>query len=373
MRGNQRNPSTTWQHARSIPAYAGEPFRQSRRLAVGGVYPRVCGGTRRTRALLRQKGGLSPRMRGNPTAIATSPSVTGSIPAYAGEPTGGRIAPPPSRVYPRVCGGTRTKSRNCDLSRGLSPRMRGNPAVRQPQREPPGSIPAYAGEPDQTPARYFRRTVYPRVCGGTAEHIAEQLTREGLSPRMRGNRSSSPIISPRRRSIPAYAGEPPPPIPARTHLGVYPRVCGGTRAARCPVATRAGLSPRMRGNPDSYPFLALLYRSIPAYAGEPRMPQSSCCMTGVYPRVCGGTQGWEWNPMVREGLSPRMRGNPTLRASVAESSRSIPAYAGEPRRAYPVLRKRRVYPRVCGGTDSTLGKCQIAHGLSPRMRGNRYG
>ena len=53
--------------------------------------------------------------------------------------------------------------------------------------------------------------------------------------------------------------------------------------------------------------------------------------------------------------------------------RSIPARAGE-----PGIRSRcrwicRVYPRACGGTVLTLNVVDPPTGLSPRVRGNRYG
>ena len=71
------------------------------------------------------------------------------------------------------------------------------------------------------------------------------------------------------------------------------------------------------------------------------------------------------------GLSPRMRGNRVLALDDLGVERSIPAYAGEPRlsswRAVPA----QVYPRVCGGTDGQLDTNRLLKGLSPRMRGNR--
>ena len=140
-----------------------------------------------------------------------------------------------------------------------------------------GSIPACAGEPGPS-------AVYPRVCGGTADRLTDQVN---------------------NRSIPACAGEP-------VSLGwVYPRVCGGTGGIvlvveRCQVARRsipacagaelAGVDPPScnRG-------------SIPACAGEPstrpRVRGNLGHRGEVYPRVCGGTA------RPREGLSPRVRGN----------------------------------------------------------------
>ena len=59
----------------------------------------------------------------------------GSIPAPAGEPSGivGSTCPfKPISVYPRACGGTASRmlSRVDERSRGLSPRLRGNPQGR---------------------------------------------------------------------------------------------------------------------------------------------------------------------------------------------------------------------------------------------------
>ena len=69
---------------------------------------------------------------------------------------------------------------------------------------------------------------------------------------------------------------------------VYPRVCGGTCQHRQANA-------------------------IPACAGEPRYPTSAPSSLKVYPRVCGGTVNDFASPSPSaEGLSPRVRGNPSL-------------------------------------------------------------
>ena len=51
------------------------------------------------------------------------------------------------KVYPRVCGGTEVCYTNAKDTEGLSPRVRGNPTATQLWRPPEGSIPACAGEP----------------------------------------------------------------------------------------------------------------------------------------------------------------------------------------------------------------------------------
>ena len=107
-------------------------------------------------------------------------------------------------------------------------------------------------------------------------------------------------------------------------------MCGGTDLLTDEALDRVGLSPRVRGN---------LYRllpgadglgSIPACAGEPRMPLVRRRLQAVYPRVCGGTQNAQ-NALLRpEGLSPRVRGNLAEAGGQVVGIGSIPACAGEP-------------------------------------------
>ena len=51
---------------------------------------------------------------------------------------------------------------------------------------------------------------------------------------------------------------------------------------------------------------------------------------GVYPRVCGGTYFEAWFLTFRNGLSPRVRGNPVQIRVTETPVGSIPACAGEP-------------------------------------------
>ena len=51
-------------------------------------------------------------------------------------------------VYPRVCGGTRSRNPSPTWGRGLSPRVRGNLVHRDTDEGNRGSIPACAGEPE---------------------------------------------------------------------------------------------------------------------------------------------------------------------------------------------------------------------------------
>ena len=71
--------------------------------------------------------------------------------------------------------------------------------------------------------------------------------------------------------------------------------------------------------------------SIPAPAGEPGRRRSGIIYARVYPRACGGTEHEKDCVRVFGGLSPRLRGNPSLVTLIPEGERSIPAPAGEPR------------------------------------------
>ena len=157
----------------------------------------------------------------------------------------------------------------------------------------------------------------------------------GLSPRVRGNRSGSAPLSVMTRSIPACAGEPVECIDIVEGFKVYPRVCGGTDAQVKSFEPVSGLSPRVRGNQYGNRPRGPNDRSIPACAGEPASHNLRTTTSRVYPRVCGGTAETLRHVNYMQGLSPRVRGNPTEGYRAGFSLRSIPACAGEPRHHSP--------------------------------------
>ena len=65
MRGNRLSAGVVFAGRGSIPAYAGEPTGVVDIATIGAVYPRVCGGTLYCYATGTSIEGLSPRMRGN--------------------------------------------------------------------------------------------------------------------------------------------------------------------------------------------------------------------------------------------------------------------------------------------------------------------
>ena len=146
VRGNRFRFHSGLPNNRSIPASAGEPIRQSVWTPHRRVYPRECGGTWIWPVVMARCRGLSPRVRGNLAWDFQPCPLRGSIPASAGEPTLTSLSLMSESVYPRECGGT-----NCPAASAM-------------------------------PAR-----VYPRECGGTGNKVDPETVSQGLSPRVRGN------------------------------------------------------------------------------------------------------------------------------------------------------------------------------------------
>ena len=249
--------------------YGGTSFRRANGHAARGLSPRVRG-NRLAREQGKAGRGSIPACTGNHRTSYQLHISLRSIPACTGEPP---VCPPTvlgKRVYPRVYGGTfeRWSQRAQDF--GLSPRVRGNRSLSPEFKFLCGSIPACTGEPERPRGRRGRCGVYPRVYGGTAMANMVDLFPQGLSPRVRGNRLHLLPSEPLLRSIPACTGEPSYPTAPGLEGGVYPRVYGGTAVADAYAHSRDGLSPRVRGNLPLRGHPLPVSRSIPACTGEPR-------------------------------------------------------------------------------------------------------
>ena len=232
--------------------------------------------------------------------------------------------------------------------------------------------------------------VYPRACGGTGFGGGVLVGKAGLSPRVRGNRSTPSDACICWGSIPARAGEPVGAAAGALHRRVYPRACGGTQSIDNYSHNPWGLSPRVRGNRIAVNLAVRDVGSIPARAGEPALDDLDDAGDGsiparagepaayeqrrlqseVYPRACGGTRASSARANSLDGLSPRVRGNPCRTSHLSNPGGSIPARAGEPAMRIPIQRSVTVYPRACGGTPKQYYSRTSTTGLSPRVRGN---
>ena len=161
-----------------------------------------------------------------------------------------------------------------DVSRGLSPHLRGNLNVGSADIVGQRSIPAPAGEPTSPSSNDHSRTVYPRTCGGTSLPTRRTPYRSGLSPHLRGNLGAGSCHCSVTPVYPRTCGgtRVSLSIGQRARFGVYPRTCGGTRIVSPTMPYPIGLSPHLRGNRSDCSTSSEWHRSIPAPAGEPITP-----------------------------------------------------------------------------------------------------
>ncbi len=208
VRGNPADLGVWGKPRRSIPARAGQPAGRGVRYLRAGVYPRACGATYIGVVNRIFENGLSPRVRGNLANLTIKREEIRSIPARAGQPPISLNDNVRYKVYPRACGATTISVIPSSVTGGLSPRVRGNHSDSLAVVGIQGSIPARAGQPVASDNRKAHKRVYPRACGATIMPNVSFITSRGLSPRVRGNPQESPYQPPLLRSIPARAGQP---------------------------------------------------------------------------------------------------------------------------------------------------------------------
>jgi len=251
----------------SIPACAGEPQAS----------PGRCRGATRCARMAPVWRGRSPRARGSPAGPSGPVGAIGSIPACAGEPSGRRTSPGRRGVDPRVRGGAASPHHLPASATGRSPRARGSLAARVDIDARPGSIPACAGEPRTGPPAARTHRVDPRVRGGAYQRRRPSTRRLGRSPRARGSPIARSPFAARHGSIPACAGEPSCGSRRSTSRKVDPRVRGGAGFHGGHGDSGEGRSPRARGSRQPREGTRVRGRSIPACAGEPCWPGPARC------------------------------------------------------------------------------------------------
>ena len=275
--------------------------------------------------------GLSPLARGHPGTETTPSADTGSIPACAGAPSKRGRGQPVGGVYPRLRGGTRCRSGAGSCVWGLSPLARGHREAGIPFHQIDGSIPACAGAPRSFILCEKRLQVYPRLRGGTEGIDERNVGMLGLSPLARGHLRTGAGRNRGVGSIPACAGAPSFLIGLLRFQRVYPRLRGGTIGEYCEAAAAEGLSPLARGHHRRMDVRKRGRRSIPACAGAPARFLWRSRTARVYPRLRGGTARRLVAPHPTGGLSPLARGHPSGGETPDGAEGSIPACAGAPR------------------------------------------
>ncbi len=272
----------------SIPAYAGEPSGGSSLRSPVGVDPRLRGGAAIAPSHLVKRMGRSPLTRGSPPGCAENCYILGSIPAYAGEPDRRWRRAGRCWVDPRLRGGAGSQSRRRKARSGRSPQVRGSLGAALGDLELSGSIPAYAGEPKSASASDCAWRVDPRVSGRAVLPPASTNDAWGRSPLTRGSPGQGPAAGARAGSIPAYVGEPRRPCRPAARGEVDPRLRGGASDWSTVNARVMGRSPLTRGSLSHLLHRCCVVGSIPAYAGEPQQIQIFVFIETVDPRLRGG-------------------------------------------------------------------------------------
>ena len=273
-------------------------------------------------------------------------------------------------------------------------------------------IPACAGNARSRARPLTASPVHPRVCGERALLLEAGLPAVGSSPRVRGTRLNHVAANPRRRFIPACAGNASNTRWIMAGSSVHPRVCGErcsadvkpicapgssprVRGTRLPPAARGrwcrfipacagnahhrggrgrmawGSSPRVRGTLAGTPTYRLMERFIPACAGNASSPNTLRCSTSVHPRVCGERLSPLPYLLSDCGSSPRVRGTRGGSRGETRRSRFIPACAGNAPLAAIDDLGIPVHPRVCGERLPFTLQSRQFYGSSPRVRGTQ--
>ena len=145
---------------------------------------------------------------------------------------------------------------------------------------------------------------------------------------MRGTEQTKHSAQRRQGITPAYAGNRPAGVPARTGGPDHPRVCGEQPADGGGDNRFVGSPPRMRGTVLLSVGLFSIPRITPAYAGNRTAARRSVLRCRDHPRVCGEQLNSHKPECLFSGSPPRMRGTVVFTDGKAAQRRITPAYAG---------------------------------------------
>ena len=191
--------------------------------------------------------GSSPRVRGTECALASASYEPGIIPACAGNSSLRLADNIAFWDHPRVCGEQKLNDDNTQRVWGSSPRVRGTEENLIVILSVTGIIPACAGNSLVKITRIFLTQDHPRVCGEQCcKNIVSELVK-GSSPRVRGTVCSLLQVNRWRGIIPACAGNRSLEVPVAKSTRDHPRVCGEQKDRQPKKMPLSGSSPRVRG------------------------------------------------------------------------------------------------------------------------------
>ena len=252
---------------------------------------------------------------------------------------------------------------------GSSPRERGTDKETQELSQAPRFIPACAGNSWHGHLSHGCTPVHPRVRGEQGKSIDTTAAVTGSSPRARGTDHPSCRIAFGRRFIPACAGNSSQTKFTSSACPVHPRVRGEQGDVDRRVVAVAGSSPRARGTGGQVLGRAAGGRFIPACAGNSWFAAICCVWRSVHPRVRGEQPTSSALYHHSAGSSPRARGTGAPPSTLRQTSRFIPACAGNSFPRGSSARAWSVHPRVRGEQLPRARRRGRRPGSSPRARG----
>ena len=235
--------------------------------------------------------GSSPRARGTHRCSSDTNRKGRVIPACAGNTSGEGSGPPVPPGHPRVRGEHFGGGVRAARTAGSSPRARGTQHQADAERVHRRVIPACAGNTRRGRNQPPHGSGHPRVRGEHAIPVTSRVARVGSSPRARGTLPAGSAGSRALRVIPACAGNTAVPRVSPCAWPGHPRVRGEHLKCSMSTAQRIGSSPRARGTRVRRRPGRPRRRVIPACAGNTQAPAPlRTAAPGVIPACAGNTE-----------------------------------------------------------------------------------
>ena len=168
MRGAGGKKTDTYEVRGIIPARAGSSHRHHTIRPKYRDHPRACGEQNLPNTSAVPIGGSSPRVRGAELFCSGDGLEKGIIPARAGSSKWITSFQQTIRDHPRACGEQDQATRQPQIRRGSSPRVRGAVLTYETDAETYGIIPARAGSRSVALHTFQGLRDHPRACGEQA-------------------------------------------------------------------------------------------------------------------------------------------------------------------------------------------------------------
>ena len=170
--------------------------------------------------------GSSPHARGTLCDIGESVMRTRIIPACAGNTWPVNSSSIKVEDHPRMRGEHQSNIKPLPATGGSSPHARGTPCRPRPGRDPPGIIPACAGNTESLTLILIGRRDHPRMRGEHSSFGSVLVVCWGSSPHARGTLAVSRLPGLPGGIIPACAGNTALTLTMRTRWRDHPRMRG---------------------------------------------------------------------------------------------------------------------------------------------------